>query len=202
MSRWDTWLAASVAESRNALGDDWLERYLSAPVWCMACAPSVVDDGWWFGVLMPSIDAVGRYFPLLVLIDTDEPPSSPGAWAAFAHWYRDAAACALATLSPEDTLEAFEARLAALASPPEPAPLAIELQPEGDVQALHLPAGSDLPELGAALGMAAWKPLMLGRSLWWPLPGADHALSASPTVYWARGLPPPARFTTMLEGRL
>ena len=62
----DRWLSASMQASQQQLGHDWLQTYLSAPVWRFAWAPGVVDQQWWFGVLMPSCDNVGRYFPLLI----------------------------------------------------------------------------------------------------------------------------------------
>lgn len=62
----DAWLSQGMAASREALGEAWLETYLGAPLWCFAWSPEVIDESWWFGVMMPSVDAVGRYFPLVV----------------------------------------------------------------------------------------------------------------------------------------
>lgn len=61
---WDNWLAEVLAATKREAGDDWLPAFLEAPVWrfllpagmCGACAVT--------GLLMPSVDRVGRYFPL------------------------------------------------------------------------------------------------------------------------------------------
>ncbi len=64
--RCDTWLSRAMAAGREHLAANWLDVYLSAPVLRFAWAPGVLDELWWFGVVMPSCDQVGRYFPLLV----------------------------------------------------------------------------------------------------------------------------------------
>ena len=62
----EPWLHASLHASRMALGDDWSAIYMDAPIWRFRCD----DDrliGPLLGVLMASVDGVGREFPLLVL---------------------------------------------------------------------------------------------------------------------------------------
>jgi type VI secretion system protein ImpM len=109
----DAWLSASLVESRSALGARWLDAYLRAPVWAFAWSADVVDDAPWAGVWMPSVDAAGRYFPLVVaarvqaaardvaLLETSVWPS----------WYGWLERCAVSTLDDDASVEAFEARL-------------------------------------------------------------------------------------------
>jgi len=33
LDAWDDWLQRSVAESKTALGDAWLNTYLNSPIW-------------------------------------------------------------------------------------------------------------------------------------------------------------------------
>lgn len=61
---WDDWMRRSLATSRTALGEAWLPAWLEAPVWRFAltsgtCGPDAVVGLW-----MPSVDRVGRYYPL------------------------------------------------------------------------------------------------------------------------------------------
>ncbi len=63
-SAWDDWLQQGMHASRTALGDRWLELYLSAPVWRFQLAPGVCGPLGWRGVFFASVDRVGRYFPL------------------------------------------------------------------------------------------------------------------------------------------
>ena len=61
---WDQWLQESLTSSRTQLGNDWLDRYLTSPLWRFVLSPGVAGQVGWTGVLMPSVDRVGRYFPL------------------------------------------------------------------------------------------------------------------------------------------
>jgi len=64
---WDEWLQGFVAGTREQLADGWLDMYLSAPVWRFALSAGVLDENAYLGVLIPSVDRVGRYFPLTLL---------------------------------------------------------------------------------------------------------------------------------------
>ena len=46
------------------MGARWLPAFLDAPVWRFALPPGACGDGAALGLLMPSVDRVGRYFPL------------------------------------------------------------------------------------------------------------------------------------------
>jgi type VI secretion system protein ImpM len=63
---WDGWLQSCVAVSRELLGAAWLDAYLNAPVWRFVISPGALGAGGWAGVLTPSVDRVGRHFPLTV----------------------------------------------------------------------------------------------------------------------------------------
>jgi len=63
---WDDWLQSGMAKARAELGAAWPARYLVAPVRRFWLAPGLLGDTGWAGVLMPSVDGVGRYFPLTI----------------------------------------------------------------------------------------------------------------------------------------
>jgi len=69
-SVWDPWLQRGLARLRDRHAD-WTSHYLEAPVWCFALGPQVVGEGAWIGVLMPSVDGVGRYFPFTLAVGLD-----------------------------------------------------------------------------------------------------------------------------------
>lgn len=62
----DDWLQACIFTSQRALGEEWLKNYLNAPVWRFALQPGVCGPAPLAGVMMPSVDRVGRYFPLVI----------------------------------------------------------------------------------------------------------------------------------------
>ena len=61
---WDDWLQQVIAASRVALGEAWLPAWLEAPVWRFSLAAGQCGGGGALGLMLPSVDRVGRYFPL------------------------------------------------------------------------------------------------------------------------------------------
>ncbi len=195
----DGWLSQGLAASRASLGDAWLDNYLTAPLWCFAWSPQVVDAQWWFGVMMPSVDAVGRYFPLVVAFGTDDAPTEPQALAQWAQWYHSAGACALQTLQGQATLDAFESALAAAGTPLATA-AARAAPPQAFTSEWQLhPAHGDWPQDAAAVVLRALTARLQGHSIWW----AQIATSETPPpVTVMRGLPAADRFVALFQGTL
>ena len=70
---WDAWVAQMLAASRDALGDDWLGAWLEAPIWHFALGAGICGADAAIGLWMPSVDRVGRHFPLTIaalVVDT------------------------------------------------------------------------------------------------------------------------------------
>jgi type VI secretion system protein ImpM len=65
---WDAWLQHNLFELRN-LHEDWSENYLQAPVWHFRLGADLINANEWIGILMPSVDSVGRYFPLTLAVE-------------------------------------------------------------------------------------------------------------------------------------
>jgi type VI secretion system protein ImpM len=112
---WDAWLAAGIAASRAQLGTEWLPAFLEAPIWNFTLAPGIAGGGV-AGIFLPSVDRAGRYFPLTLAAGT---PHAPFLIAA-PDWFAALAAAGVSALSEEASLEAFEATVSALPSPPVP----------------------------------------------------------------------------------
>lgn len=71
LTPWDEWLQRSVHGSQELIGDNWLDIYLTSPIWRFALSPGCVDNSAWAGILVPSVDSVGRYFPLTLITPID-----------------------------------------------------------------------------------------------------------------------------------
>ncbi|QXI38774.1 type VI secretion system-associated protein TagF [Pseudomonas xantholysinigenes] len=108
---WDQWLAAGLQASQQALGERWLEAYLVSPLWRFALAPGVCGPDAVVGVLMPSIDRVGRYFPLTVAQVLEPGQPLAPVVAGDDEWFEAVEAALLATLEPGAAFENFEAAL-------------------------------------------------------------------------------------------
>ena len=66
---WDSWLQAGMTSSRAGLGEAWLDVYLTSPAWRFACDAGACGSSPVAGVMVPSIDRVGRYFPLTIVAE-------------------------------------------------------------------------------------------------------------------------------------
>lgn len=67
INQWDEWLQLYVSASREQIGDEWLDIYLTSPIWRFVLSPGVIDEKIWAGVIMPSVDRVGRFFPVSIV---------------------------------------------------------------------------------------------------------------------------------------
>ena len=108
--RWDRWLQSGLAQSRGDLGEAWLDAYLVAPILRFWLAPGTLGPGAWAGLLMPSVDRVGRHFPLTLA----QPCESLAAALAAREWFAALDAAARQVLDMAFTLDDLEAQLLAL----------------------------------------------------------------------------------------
>lgn len=231
LSALDHWLSAVVAGSRRQLGDEWLELYLASPLQRFVLGPGLLEAGagtttlragsgrggwmgggvaapptWWFGVLMPSCDNVGRYFPLVVLQPRSAPPVERFGLDHLERWWQRTGEAALATLSDDVDVERFDRALAEL--PPWPA---MREGPGGAGRTVaagecRVAVAGNLGELAQAFAAADWLVRLQGRSLWWSWrpgePAAEGAaLAAAPTsCRIVAGLPSAPVFADMIRG--
>ncbi|MEO8279240.1 MAG: type VI secretion system-associated protein TagF [Ideonella sp.] len=78
-SAWDDWLQAGISHARSLIGADWNETYLTAPLWRFQLQPGVIGASGWIGLWFPSVDRVGRQFPLALFEPL--PPGWDGRYA-------------------------------------------------------------------------------------------------------------------------
>ena len=112
---WDTWVQQMMLAARSELGPRFNACYMSAPIWRFALAPSVAGAQGVLGVMMPSVDRVGRQFPLTLMVQTgaqDQVPVRNLIWQAPVLTALEAVA--LDCLDDTMTRDALQVRLAAL----------------------------------------------------------------------------------------
>lgn len=194
----DRWLSEGMDTSRRQLGEAWMPAYLSAPLWRFAWAPGVVDTQWWFGVLMPSSDNVGRYFPLVVAQPRPAPPVDRFSMDHLELWWRHVSHAALHTLAENARLEAFEDDL----QQAPPWPMAIHAPHVRVVQApgrerVSVDRAATLESFLHGLAATSLLQRLEGCSLWSPHVGPDTAMACT----MLGGLPTPDAFADLLTGR-
>jgi type VI secretion system protein ImpM len=72
---WDRWLQQTMLASETALGPRWRDCYLSAPLWRFTLAAGLSGASGAIGIVMASVDRVGRLYPLTLAALT--PPAWP-----------------------------------------------------------------------------------------------------------------------------
>ncbi|TQV85873.1 type VI secretion system-associated protein TagF [Aliikangiella coralliicola] len=66
INTWDNWLQLFIAGSKEQMGEDWLDIYLTSPIWRFVLSAGVIDEHHWAGIVLPSVDQVGRYYPFSI----------------------------------------------------------------------------------------------------------------------------------------
>lgn len=196
---WDDWLQVSIGRSRELLGPAWLNAYLSAPVWRFALSAGLCGHSAWAGVLMPSVDRVGRYFPLTVAMALPPDAALLELPERADGWYADLEHLALSSLGEGFTLESFDAALRASNLPRvSPAQDREKDAVRGGFLRLAIPGLDCLPLAMPALRHRIAEACVAGQSLWWSQ-GSDWV---APSMVLCRGLPGETAFTAMLRGFL
>lgn len=67
MDKFHEFFSAGLQSTIDQLEGSWLEYYSVGPIWYFFIQPEVVNKSAWLGIWMPSVDRVGRHFPLLIM---------------------------------------------------------------------------------------------------------------------------------------
>jgi type VI secretion system protein ImpM len=174
VSEWDIWLQSIVTASKALLGDDWLPAWLEAPVWHFALGSTIAGPAPAIGVLIPSVDRVGRHFPFSILGECQAGGMARDLWAPRA-----------------ETLA-----LSALEDGFDPARLASELTSLGPPATEA--SGHETPPHGWSTPRAPhWHNAESGETIWWC---RDTPRVAAATLR-AEGLPALTDAACLVAGR-
>jgi type VI secretion system protein ImpM len=194
---WEPWLQSGIATSRQMLGPAWIDAYNRAPIWRFWLGSDFCGEAT-IGAFMPSVDGVGRAFPLAIFANGTDNSIAPPEIDSNERWCEAAEQILLHALEDNATLEVIVDEVAAM-----PAPI---LQSNGGeaMDARELPEGAILVRnFDLAISLAFQKARQFGdrrapasQSFWWTVGGEGFR----PLVLSQVGLPPAARFTDMLSG--
>jgi type VI secretion system protein ImpM len=191
VNTWDEWLQGVLHAAPDILGKGWLDNYLTTPIWRFVLLPGLAGRNGWAGILMPSVDRVGRYFPLTVAVEL--PSSAALAHAAFtgADWFAGLEEAALAMLGNAMGPEDLDAALSELRfTLPQADTVA------ASVGALHALRSTDAFESAAkARAIEAWSQQQGWRALWW----TRGRVNGDPLMLMSAQLPTAVEFAKLLE---
>ncbi len=158
IAEWHGWLQRLILASRARLGTEWLDAWNEAPIWHFALAAGLAGPARCFGVLIPSVDRVGRQFPFSIL-----------GWAsntglALPGWALRAEALALSALEDWFDPQRLDAELVALGNPAAPN--------AGFMPTAQGWTGIAQPDVWPMEVDAAMAAMAEGETLWWCRGGA------------------------------
>ncbi|CAN5907729.1 hypothetical protein BH11PSE8_BH11PSE8_34110 [soil metagenome] len=164
----DRWLSSLMLALKEREPDRWLDAYLASPSWRFLWMPQAMASPWrgraWIGVVIPSVDRVGRYFPLALIQPLDALPRTAAEIESAWRWLQRVDEAAADALDGDWTIEALEEELFRIGVPASASPENIDV-------------GGDLVNLGASVQTLS----LAGHAS----PGALFAFEAR--KLWAQG---------------
>lgn len=196
----EPWLQGGLSASRAHLGDAWQETFLRAPIWRFWLGAEVCGGTTVAGAFMPSVDGVGRYFPLTVLVCAEKPNAiPPPELDPQDAWFGKAESLLLSALEPSATFEGVTQALQGLppalghigALPPE----GMVRLPDGTILMAASPA--NLPARLGAVRIEDYVRAYATLTVWWTIGGEDFP----PLAMVGQRMPNAYLFTTLLTGQ-
>jgi type VI secretion system protein ImpM len=194
---WEPWLQSGLAISKQMLGQVWTEAYNRAPIWRFWLGSNFCGEAT-IGAFMPSVDGVGRPFPLAIFAGEGDNSLPPPEIDSNDRWCEAAEEILLHALEDGATLEAIVDKIATMTAP--------VLQPRAGkaADAQELPDGAILVRnVDRGISLAFHEARQFGhrralasQSFWWTVGGEGFR----PLVLSYVGLPSAVRFANMLTG--
>ena len=176
---WDLWLGERLQALKESRGAAWLDAYLHSPPWRFLLTPGVLTgfDGRQVlaGVLLSSVDRVGRYFPLTIVAALPAVPTSAQEIGALLAWMQRIENMALDALHAEWGIDALENALDGLPPPARQASVAADDPLDSAMREL----ASALADGGGAVELA---PAAARQDLATVISGAMNPAAASSRV--------------------
>ncbi len=191
---WDKWLQTAMTASRQQLGDAWLEHYLVSPVWHFTLSAGICGESAYAGVLMPSVDRVGRYFPLTIAAPLHQ--ASNLLELVGNEWFECAEQVGLAGLDEQLEPEEFDERVKALGLPGDVSHLSDAAVASGPAWHYPLTGSTNPSSIASELAGHFLRWRFSNFSLWWSH-GSEHI---APCLLTCQGLPPAEGFAALLAG--
>jgi type VI secretion system protein ImpM len=204
---WDSWLRECLPASRSALGERWLDLYLTSPAWRFICAAGTCGPSPVIGLMVPSVDRVGRYFPLTLVAPLPVEVNPIIAATASTAFFENAERLIIETLATDEIdFEAFDAQVVMLGEALESIlPPRVVLDPAASAvlndgsQLWQMPIGStaDIARIFAQLLSQRLSSLYEPLMLWW----TEGSSPVEPSCLVSKGLPHPSSFVALLDGQ-
>ncbi len=199
LAPWETWLQEVITTSRDRLGEIWLDHYLTSPLWRFVLSPGICGEQAWAGVLMPSVDRVGRYYPFTLAARLDPAINLFRFLEQEGGWYTRLESLALSCLEDDFRMQDLEQQLMAAEVPlgePEPALASSTDKPLNNAWHASVESPGAMGGFYPRFLPHLMRRLLFAYSLWWT-EGSD-CIPASLLV--CQGLPQVRGVSSLIDG--
>ncbi|THB66785.1 MAG: type VI secretion system-associated protein TagF [Gammaproteobacteria bacterium] len=204
MVPWDQWLQNVISVSREQLENLWLQTFLTSPIWRFSFEGGACGAYPMTGVMIPSVDKVGRYFPFVLAAPITNSPLHH--LINDEEWYNHAEDILLATLESDikvDQVLEMTAAMPELSSAKLTESNAIQVHHSFDTpKHAKMVWGASTAEFDSVKDAlpgffeVALNEFFSPYSLWWT--NGSEQIDRSLLV--CDGMPPLAGFAAMLDG--
>lgn len=198
VSCWDEWMQHYIAGSKEQIGEQWLDIYLTSPIWRFVLSPGVIDEKHWAGILMPSVDQVGRYYPFSVLLPLPD-SINPLEYISFRNnWYESVEELSLQALDGEYDIDSLLNELDNLSLDFDFNYHSTGQRMESNALRFDMEFEEQLPSSVYAHFLDSLMKQSLNSYSMWTTQGSEVI---EPCVFCAKGLPSSANIPAMLDGQ-
>lgn len=180
------WFQASLAVSRDQLADQWMDAYLTSPIWHFCASAGGILESGLLGTLIPSVDRVGRHFPFLVVREFGG--QALDGWRS-PQWASAMEDCILAVLEDDWREDSWRQQLGSIEAP------------EPTSARMHWPQGGGNMVFASAGTESDWLEAMLRKDnrtvIWW----TQGSAFVDPVTLLTEGLPKIGQFVSMMVGQ-
>lgn len=197
VNEWDSWLQTFVGSTQERLGDAWLDVYLTSPIWRYCLSPGVVDDHYWGGIVLPSVDRVGRYFPFSIMRRLPETTVPCDFMTIQTEWFAQLEQAALRALDGQTQVEALVQEVNAVNLTGTPLYVR-QARPNLDAGVVvDMDFDKPVPQATLSHFLDAFVASTFSSYSVWSTSGSDRV---DPCVFITHGMPPVAGAAAMLDG--
>jgi len=191
---WSEWQQAVIAVSKEQLEDNWLDCYLTSPIWHFSLSPGVCSESAIIGTLIPSVDRVNRHFPFTLFAKHEH--TAVQAWHQNS-WDIDFESKILEVLEDDFDIDAWFSNLSDQVEFSDISDLSVtNLESLDSIKKGWVIKGETSPSI-LHLMHQQYSQHFADYSIWWTA-GSDLI---EPCVIVTDGLPQVSQFVSMLDGQ-
>lgn len=197
VSAWDEWLQHYIAGSQEQIGEQWLDFYLTSPIWRFMISEGCIDSNSWVGVMLPSVDKIGRYFPISIITRVPQEVCSLDFLLSNNSWLEEIESIALQALEGDLTADELLTEISGVDIQHNK----IYTKVEGLVNTNPVVITMDFEEQAPSSVSGYMLDVILQKSVSsysaWSTQGSEHV---APSVFYSQGLPSINGIEAMMNG--